>query len=225
MGTRLFLMMVVIGLLPLGLAAQEASTTPSPVDVESQLKSVQEQLQQLAENVTGLATQVNENTTQIGQLRTEIQTLTDQINEELRKQEEILAAISQTDSAGRHVPRLSAAMESDQFRHEMKRAVHDSLEQTGTFIIRNKTSQYQTITVNRVQYGVGPGESLTLQVPVGTVSTQLPGKELKTWAVAAPSYQQTIEIVPTSTPVVTNYAPVPVSDPYVWYPSYMYLWP
>lgn len=230
MGTRILLMSIMIAAFPCVLAAQEAPSGTATVDVSTELKSIREQLKTLAGNVTDLTTQVGENATQIGQLRSELQTLKDQINEELLKQQQILAAISETDSEGRHVPRLSAAMESQQFRQEMKKVIHDSLDRSGTFIIRNKTNQYQTISVNRVQYGIGPGESLTLQVPVGTVSTQLPGKELKNWTVAAPSYQQTIEIVPTSAPVVTNYAPspltpAPVTDPLLWYPGYVYVWP
>jgi hypothetical protein len=217
-----------------------------PVNVTAELQSMKDQLRLLSENLTKTVETVGEHETQIGQLKTDMMALTGQINEEIQKQQQILEAISQTDSSGSYVPRLSAAMLSDDFRNEMKDAVNESLLKTGDFRIANKTSQYQRIHVNRQEYGVSTGETLTLKVPVGTVTTQIPGRDLTNWTVSGPKYEQNIEIVPPSEPIrttvarpvyvppptnylaPTNYVAPPVYyDPFTTYysPTYYYYWP
>lgn len=206
-----------------------AEPAPAPPDTAAELKIIREQLRTLSGNFTQVVERVSEQETQIGQLRREMTDLTTQINEEIAKQQQILEAIAHKDSAGLQVPRLSAAMQSGEFREEMRQAVHDSLKTTGTLKIANRTNDYHRIFVNRAEFGVAAGQELSLQVPVGTVSTQLPGRDLKNWTVAAPRYEQTIEIVPEAVPVTTYvarpilpeapvyYGPLPIANPFAYY--------
>lgn len=227
MSLRILGPVCLIAVCPLIAVAQETSSA----EVAVELESIKQQLRTLSENLTKTVETVAEHETQIGQLKNQLATLTTQINDEIAKQQQILDAIAQTDSSGRHVPRLSAAMQSQEFQQEMHQAVHDSLGQSGTLRITNKTAQYQQIFVNRQQHGVGAGEILTLKVPVGTVTTEIPGREIKNWTVTAPNYEQNVELVPTSTPITTYvarpiYTPPPVYyNPYPFTSNFAYYWP
>jgi hypothetical protein len=70
----------------------------------------------------------------------------------------------------------------------------------------------QHIVVNQKSYEMAPDEILTVTVPVGTVSAQLPGQALTNWTLSAPTYSQKIEIVPESDPAPTQVAR-PISAP------------
>ena len=205
---------------------------PAPnVDLAAELKAVKDELRNLSSNLTQVVERVSEQQTQMGQLRSELMTLTDQINDEIRKQQQILEMISQTDSDGKHIPRMSAAMQSNQFRQEMQQVVNQSLGTTGTLRISNLTNDFHRVLVNRTEFSIPAGQILTLQVPAGTVSTQLPGRELKNWTISGPRYEQNIEIVPDATPVTTYVArPTVPSAPVYYSPwpaagSVVYYWP
>lgn len=233
--SRRVLMLVCCVLFAPAVGAAEPAPGPAPApavntDVAAQLKLVQEQLRTLSGNLTQVVERVSEHETQIGQLRKELTELTTQIQDEIVKQQQILDAISQKDSTGNHVPRLSAAMKSTDFRQEMRQAVNDSLSTVGTLKIANRTNDFHRVFVNRVEYGVPAGQQLSLEVPVGTVSTQLPGRELKNWTIAGPRYEQSIDIVPEQ-PVVT-YVERPVTPQSTYYypplpaqSNVVYYWP
>ncbi|MBM4088420.1 MAG: hypothetical protein FJ276_03175 [Planctomycetes bacterium] len=203
------------------------------------LQAMRQLLATTSENVTTVADQVAKNTKALLDLSGEYNdNLTRQqvvvedlrevvraLQEENAKQQQILEAISEMDSSGRRVPAIRANMrESADFRTEMQDAVQQSLKAQGKLTINNKTGTYQYVSVNRVDYGVDPGDSLQLTVPVGTVTVQLPGQRLTNWTVTGPSYAQSIDIVP-DLPVVrtTTYMtpPAPVYLP----PAPVYLPP
>ncbi|MCA9163504.1 MAG: hypothetical protein R3C99_27720 [Pirellulaceae bacterium] len=185
-------------------AAAAAPTSPIGLTNEQltrRLVALELQMNALADNLT-------ETITQVGQLKGEVNELRDRISEEIEKQRQILDAISSVDSQGQRIPRLSAIMnDSPEFKQDVTNAVNNALLQEGTFEIINKTDSYQRIYVNRTEQGVEAGKSLTLKVPVGTVTTQLPGKSLENWSITAPSYSEKIEIVPADPPV-TSFQPV-----------------
>ena len=91
------------------------------------------------------------------------------------------------------------------FRDEFRSAVEQSLQKGGLFSIINRSHESQQVTVNRITYTIGVGDTLQLQVPVGNVITQLPSGEARNWTLAAPNYRETIEIIPKPTPVYTTY--------------------
>jgi hypothetical protein len=93
----------------------------------------------------------------------------------------------------------------------MRKAVNDSIRESGTAIIRNKMASRQQIQVNQKDYTVDAGGSLTLDVPVGTLTAKLPGQKLTTWTVTAPKYEQIIDIVANSE-TVTAYRPMDSSS-------------
>ncbi|MHB8952121.1 MAG: hypothetical protein ACYC4U_04020 [Pirellulaceae bacterium] len=206
-----------------------AQTTPIPRTLEQLTKDVQDLQQKLittSGNLTKLSEQVAKNTETITQNSQGIERLTTIINEELRKQQNILErideltqqqqdqlarqqaildAIAQKDTAGRDVLRLSANMEqSEEFREDVRKAVHHSLDTQGELTVHNRMPNPQQIIVNLKTFGLGPDEMLTLKVPVGTVTAQLPGQPLTNWTVGAPTYRQTIEIVPETSPNTTS---------------------
>lgn len=231
MSRRVLILACCILMSPAAVAAEPAPPAAAgTADAASQLKLVQEQLRTLSGNLTQVVERVSEHETQIGQLRKELTELTTQIQDEIVKQQQILEAISQKDSTGNHVPRLSAAMKSTEFRQEMKQAVNDSLNTVGTLKIANRTNDFHRVIVNRVEYGIPSGQQLSLEVPAGTVSTQLPGRELKNWTIAGPKYEQSIDIVPEQ-PVVTYVERPVLPPPTYYYPplpaqnNVVYYWP
>lgn len=198
-----------------------AQSKPKTVEqLASEVESLQAALKTANENLTKLAAQVASNTQASGKNAEAVTRLAEQMNQELGKQQElleridqlavqqqdqlarqqaILDAITSIDSQGRDVLRLSANMaRSDEFRHDVRRAVHDSLDTHGDVVIRNQMASYQRVLVNQREHGVAAGEVLTLKVPVGTVTVQLPGQPLTNWTVGAPTYVQKIDIVPES---------------------------
>ena len=179
----------------------------------AEIKSIKSQLAGVSSNVTKTLDVVNENASQVQDLKIQVNALTDRINEELRKQQQILDAISERDTTGRYVPRLVAAMESDTFRKDMENAVHRSIRTQGDFEVTNKTNNYTRILVNRIELGINPGEKHKLKVPVGTVTTQLPGREKETWTITAPNYWEGIEIVLLSPPVSSVASPPVYTSP------------
>ena len=114
------------------------------------------------------------------------------------------------------VPDIRRAWVNPEFRQDMRRAVHGSMRRQGTLEIRNKTAVGHTILVNNSQQVyLGPGETRVVQnVPVGTVSTELLGYERpRNWTLGPPSYEQRIDITPTSPTRVVVARPVPAHPP------------
>jgi hypothetical protein len=179
-----------------GIAAQKT-------DLDKKLETLTNLVAGHTGQIGALSSAIQAQTELVKTLSEKQNTLTTGVNKELEAIRQNLADISRTDSARGHVPRLDAAMESPSFRQDMDKAVHASLKATGKFEIVNKTISHQWIFVNRTERFLRPNETIILEVPVGTVTTQLPGQELVNWTVAAPEYSQSIEIVPLPTPTRT----------------------
>ena len=70
---------------------------------------------------------------------TRIDELTLQQQDQLARQQAILDTISQKDSSGRDMLRLSANMEqSEEFRDDVRKAVHQALDTHGELTIHNR---------------------------------------------------------------------------------------
>ena len=146
-------------------------------------------------------------------LLTKLDVLMQQQQEQLSRQQTILDAIARQDASGRDVLQLSAPMElSEEFREDVRKVVHEALQTHGEMTVWNRMATPQQIVVNQKPYELGPDEILTVTVPVGTVSAQLPGQALTNWTLSAPTYSQKIEIVPESDAVPTQVAR-PISAP------------
>jgi hypothetical protein len=216
------------------------STVKTPEQLTKDVQDLQQKLTTATENLTKLAEQVAKNTEATTQNGQGIERLTTILNEELRKQQDILNridvltqqqqdqlarqqaildTITQKDAAGNDMLRLSANMEkSEEFREDVRKAVHQSLETHGDFSIHNRMGSHQRVVVNQKEYGLNADEILTLKVPVGTVAAQLPGQPLTTWTVGAPNYSQKVEIVPDANATTTTvYRPVPSDSVTPWY--------
>jgi hypothetical protein len=165
-----------------------------------------------SEGLTRLAEQMNQELSKQQVILERIDELAIQMQEQLARQQAILDAIVQRDAQGNDVLRLSANMaRSDEFRADVRQAVHQSLESHGDVVIRNMMAGDQRVSVNQKEYSLGPGEVLNLKVPVGTVSVQLPGQALTNWTLTAPEYLQKIDIVPDTNARVA-YRPI-TTDP------------
>lgn len=197
-----------------GLASQKS-------DLEKKIDDLTKLVAAQTSNIGKLTDTAADQKGQIQKLATDVDSLTSRINTELGSIQKNLADISRQDG-GRYVPSISAAMEHESFRQDLAAAVNGSLKQRGTFRIANKTPTLQRIAVNLTEYMVRPAEELLLEAPVGTVTTQLPGQELMNWTLAAPSYYESIDIVPTAAPTRTL-AARPVYPPAEMEPAASYV--
>lgn len=133
----------------------------------------------------------------LGELKDQIGNMESLMEEQFGQQQQMLDAISQPDSQGSSILRLDSIMQkSPEFREQMAKIVHDSLPSEGEFVVNNKTDTAQLITVNQQQYTILPQSTFSLKVPLGTVSTQLPGQAMFLWTIEAPNYRQSIDIAP-----------------------------
>jgi len=153
-------------------------------------------------------------TTAVQEVRDEINQLWDHVLELETVQGQIAREIAQPDGAKLLVPDIRGNMErSTAFRQEVSAAVHDVMRRHGTLRIENQTAVGHTIRVintGRSVY-IPPGEiSAPVDVPVGTVGTELVGYEApRNWTIGPPGYEQHIVIKPTSGSVrILNAAPL-----------------
>ena len=177
-------------------------------DLLEMSKKVENNTAATIENSKGierLAGVINDGLTRQQELFERIDALTKLQQEQLVQQQQVLDAITQRDSQGNEVLRLSANMEkSEEFRQDMRQAVNESIQKEGDVIIHNKMPSQQRIKVNQTEYDIPAGETLTLKVPVGTLTAQLPGQRLTNWTVHAPQYKQAIDIVPDTEATVID---------------------
>ncbi|MFO7905005.1 MAG: hypothetical protein ACQESR_20110 [Planctomycetota bacterium] len=191
---------------PFAAMAQEAETGKTVEELDKEIQAVKTTIQELEQQQAEMQKQLDDLTSMQNELA-------DLQREQAVQQQQVLNSITKTDSTGNEVLQLSANMEkSEEFRQEMRKAVHGSLENKGRVIIRNKMATQQRIRVNQTNYDIDAGESLTLEVPAGTVATKLPGQSLVNWAITPPEYKQTIDIVPESETRVTRYRPAENSE-------------
>ena len=163
---------------------------------------------------------------------TEDQAVREQINQlwehvlELETvQGQIAQEVAQADGGTLLVPDIRGNMErSPQFREEVSNAVHDVLRQRGTLRIENQTGVGHTVRVvnlGRSVYIPPGGISDPIDIPVGTLSTELVGYEApRNWNVGPPNYEQRIRITQTAAPVrILDVAPLPLAPvSYYWDP-------
>jgi hypothetical protein len=108
---------------------------------------------------------------------------------------------------GRSYPSILGNMNNESFRDEVKDAVHDVMERTGSLTVDNDTDVAQYLLVNGREERIPAGGERTISVPTGTLTTELhPYESPKTWTIAAPNYSQTIRIHRGAQRRVTRYA-------------------
>lgn len=118
----------------------------------------------------------------------------------------------------KYVVDLRSAMAVPQFREELSDAVHDVIRRSGTLRIENRAGIDHRLLVNGREYRVPALRSIDIEVPAGTLTTELVGYEpAKNWTVAAPDYFQGITITPQATPTVYVEPPVFVGPPVIVY--------
>ena len=206
MRIRIAVIVIIAIMLPSVVVAQDeqvpgssgAQETPRAELSNSQLTA---EVVRLTQQLNQLSGTVTNNATLIQQLKTELGALTDEINNQLATQKEILDAITQPDSQGNHVLSLTSIMEkSPEFRDDVRNVVDKSFERTGGLRIENKMATDQDIIVNQRLYRIPAGAQVRLEgIPAGTVSTQLPGLAIVNWTIGPPNYEQSLSIVPRYT--------------------------
>lgn len=166
------------------------------------IADVMKKLNEIDANVTGIGNRVTANEQRTSDLETRLNDLTERVRELSVTQRQLVTATPSGD-----VLDISSQMKNPSFRQAFDSAMHDVIRtKTGTFTITNKMPTYQRFLVNRVEYGLQPGEPITLKLPPGTVHVELPDEGAKTWMLGPPNYEQNIELVPAR-PRRTTYYP------------------
>ncbi len=154
--------------------------------------------------------------------------LWDRVFELEQVQGQIAQGISRSDGETLHTMRLLGNMDdSPEFEQEVSEAVHRVLRRRGTLIIENQTEVGHTVRVvntGRSVYIPRRQVSEPIDVPVGTVTTELMGYEgPRNWNVGPPSYEQRIRITQGAASVrILNVTPLPLLAPrsYQWDPVF-----
>jgi len=179
---------------------------PSQAD---ELADLTKRVAALEGDFNSLESKINDNASQIADLSALVNNAFTKLADQDAKQLSILDAISATDENGEIYITLNSIMKkSDTARREVRKAVEQSIRTEGTFSIVNEMGTVQDIVVNHIQHRVQPGATLNLTVPVGTVTTRLPGQELVNWTIGVPNYKQSVSIKPRYTA-----ARVPLGSP------------
>jgi hypothetical protein len=203
------------------LEKQLAALTMRTTTTEGKLTDIDKRIESLTTNVDKLASVTADIDTRLKSLDEKVNTMTTQSNTELTTMRKQLGDIARKEGDS-YVPNISAAMStSDKFRQEMETVVNRSLKPAGIVLLANKTAIGQWVFVNKSGYFVRPGDQLTLNVNVGTITTQLPGEEMQTWTVTAPTYQLALDMVtaPTRAAMPPAVPPMPGAYPAVSYNS------
>lgn len=204
------------------LESQDRVLSKTQLELSTIQKELREKQIEMADNFTDLMSSVQ-------QMREETAELKDRLQQTLDEHERILGAISTTDSNSQQpILGLKKNMESEEFRNELDKAVHKTIRTHGEFTVSNKMSSPQQISINGRWYDLAahgmPNDARTFRVPVGTVTTRLPGKRLQNWTVGAPDYEDGADIVPDSSPTLPPTYIYPVGPPtYVSPPPLVYV--
>jgi hypothetical protein len=187
------------------------------VDVESQATDLRSLVEENAKQIGALADVVAENRSLIARLRSEDDAHTTTLNEH----GEMLQQIAARDDGGNYYLRLDATVnKSPQARQSLSSAIRRTIPMDGSLFIRNEMGSDQDVLVDGEQHRVLAGATLRLKVPVGTVSTRLPGQDSVNWHVGLPEYEQRVVIRPRRTASrSTQWIPVvpPIYvDPWFW---------
>jgi len=194
------------------LAKQLTALTGRVTTAEGKVAEIDRRIELLTTNVEKLTQVASDLDTRLKTLGDKVNEITDSSSTELTTMKKQLEDISVKDGST-YVPNISAAMNSsDKFRQDMETVVNKSLKTGGNVLLINKTAVAHWVDINRTRYFLRPGEQLPVAVNIGTLTTQLPGEEMQTWTITAPTYQLALEIVPKPTPTVALspiYSPAP----------------
>jgi DNA repair exonuclease SbcCD ATPase subunit len=189
------------------LEKQLAALTTRVTTTEGNVTDIDRRIAALTSNVETLTDVTKDIDSRLKTLDEKVNSLTTQSNSELTTMKKQLGDIARKEGDS-YVPNISAAMNtSDKFRQEMETVVNRSLKPAGALLLANKTMAAKWVYVNKTAYFVRPGEQIQLNVNVGTITTQLPGEEMQTWSLTAPTYQLSLDMVPTP-PTAAGGAPV-----------------
>ncbi len=70
-----------------------------------------------------------------------------------------------------------------------------SLANQGKLTVENNTDSDRQMWINGTSYWIWAGSKLTVQVPVGEVTTKVTGEDARTWTIGEPNFEERIEIV------------------------------
>jgi len=207
---------------------QDAQIVQLRADLKSLTELVSKQTELVAKqgkDFSATMAVVGDQSKQIEQLKKDFDRALEVHRENQAEMKRILDTISGTDNSGNRVLKLFPIMkQSPQFRQEVTDAVHETMRQQGTVRVRNEMGTSNTLLVNGQRYSIPPYSTVEINVPVGTLTTELPGYESpKNWTIGPPNYTQSIDIRPKYNPVVIVEPPRFVYPPLViggstWYP-------
>jgi len=153
---------------------------------------------------------------QTAQLLAAVEQLQSRVDELQNQNQQILAALGVDDqqpappppsgSLAEKVIRLQESVETLAANDEaIRRAIEEqtvalkpalpSQPMQGKLVVENNTDSDRQIWINGTEYWIWAGSELSVQVPVGVVTTKVMGEEARTWEIGEPNLEERIEIV------------------------------
>ena len=185
-------------------ASNLAAVSDQQKTMTEKLQSFAAELDQLKKDQIELTNQIKETAgklDQVGVGQTEFQ---GEISTQISEINTQIGQISR--SAGSSRTLRFDNVQDENTLNDFRQLIDRSTPKRGTFIVENKMESVQFVRVNGQDYYLSAGERRKFDVPVGNVSAQLRGQEIINWTIAAPKFEETIQIVPNRDP-----APAPVT--------------
>jgi len=166
-------------------------------ELKSEVKKLGSQKYVTQEELDKLKARVSETESMIGAVKKQVE----ELKQILYDQRTMLGDLAKAapDRSGResYVVNIKGQMPNSTFRRELGDAVNEVMRKQGTLRIQNDMTTAQYLRVNGVEYRIPPSASIAVEVPVGTVTTELAGYEPpKNWSVTPPNYFQQVNIKP-----------------------------
>jgi hypothetical protein len=195
-------------------------------ELSSELAAMQQNLKMMTTNMDAIIDHVaaNKDTPQrlddLERRMMEYSTAQQDLMKKLDEIQQSLQEIQQPAAGGERITTLRPFIEDQNLRKQLADAVQNEMPKQGLFHVENTTDVDRTIEINRTSFTIPSQQARSFRVAVGTVTTQLPGEPLMTWSVAAPTYDQRIQIVPKAIPTTVSRPITSDSVPTAYPPAY-----
>jgi len=200
-------------------AGPAAAPQPAGTPADEGQAAVLAEIKKLSDKIDAYASAEQDQDQRIAKLEADLAQLKQLYYDTYVKLEETVNATTTRDPAGKPILNLRGLVSSREGREELASALEAPgvLRDRGTLLVENRMPTRQTLKVNARYYDVNADSTLSIDVPVGTVTTQLVGYEApKNWTVCAPSYEQRVIIGPAASP--------PPTVPQQWYWNWDPVW-
>ncbi len=229
--------MTVVGAAAQGLSGPANEQDPAPpageareltnAELTRELAAMQQNLRKMTTSMDAIIDHVNANKDtpqRIADLELKLMEYSTVQQEMMATLKDIQKSLQQQtpdgEGEGERITTFRPLIENADLRQQLAKAIQSEMPTQGIFHVENTTELDRTIEINQTEFVIPAKKARSFRVAVGTVTTQLPGEPMMTWAISAPSYDQRIQIVPKAQPTIVGRPITADSIPTLYPPRY-----